>query len=414
LFGALGSRDFRLFWFGAFISNIGSWIQSIALNWLVLQLTQSALALGVVSFAGTVPILALSLIGGDYADRTDRRVLLQVTQTLLLILAVGLAALTWWKLASIALIVGITLLTGIVTAINSPAWQTFIVDLVDDGELPTAIALNSTQFNLSRVAGPSIAGVLLAIIGAAGCFFVNGLSFLAVVGALAVIRPHRQVHKVQVGSLWTRVQAGLGYAAEHPVVRPLIVLTAVITVFGFPYALLMPVMAQQVLGLGADGYGAMMAATGVGAIVGSLLVARWGRRFPRGRFLLVAALGFSGAVGWFATSRSFPVALLALAALGFCMIAYMTTANTVIQIITPNHLRGRLMSIWTLVSFGMTPVGSLIAGAVAQQWGAPVALALGGAVCGLACVVITITSPALRMLGVASALALPAAGATRT
>jgi MFS family permease len=414
---ALRGRDFRLFWVGAFVSNIGSWIQSIALSWLVLQLTNSPFALGIVNFASTVPILALSLLGGVFVDRADRRRWLQVTQSLLLILAAILAAVTYLGQVRIEHIIAIALLTGIVTAANSPAWQAFIVDLVEPSDLPTAIALNSTQFNLSRVLGPSIAGVLLAIIGAAGCFFVNSLSYVAVVGALFFIHPRRIVRRQEAGSIWQRLGVGLTYVAGHPVLRPLVLQTSVMTVFGFPYALLMPVMAQQVLGLGASGYGAMMSATGIGAICGSLSVAAFGRRFPRGRLLVAAELGFSASVVGFSASRSFPIALALLGCLGFGMIVYMTNANTTLQLTTPDELRGRVMSIWTLVSFGMAPLGSLIAGAIAERWGAPTALGFGGLVCALAGVTTAFLSPALRALPAAAAPALPvrspAAPATR-
>lgn len=398
MFGALRSRDFRLFWIGAFVSNIGSWIQSIALSWLVLQLTNSPFALGIVSFSGTAPILALSLFGGVFVDRTDRRRLLIVTQSLLLVLALTLAGFTLARVVGLGQIIAISLLSGIVLAVNGPAWQAFIVDLVEPRDLPTAIALNSTQFNLSRVAGPSIAGVLLAVVGAAGCFFLNGLSFLAVVGALLVIHPRTATPKPPPGGVWKRLKDGLGYALGHPVLNRLMILTSVITVFGFPYAVLMPVMAQNVLHLGASGYGAMMAATGFGAIVGSLAVPRLGSRLPRGRLLAAAGLGFAASVVAFSASRSFAVAIVFLVGLGFFMITYMTNANTIIQLIVPNELRGRVMSIWTLVSFGLTPVGSLLAGAIAQHWGAPVALGIGGVICAVASVAVFLTSSALRHL----------------
>jgi MFS family permease len=414
MFGALRSRDFRLFWSGAFVSNIGSWIQSISLSWLVLQLTNSPFALGVVNFAGTAPVLALSLFGGDIADRTDRRRLLLTTQSLLLGLAMTLAVITFIGWVNVGYVVIITLLTGIVTAINGPAWQAFIVDLVEPSDLPTAIALNSTQFNLSRVAGPSIAGVLLALITAAGCFLVNGLSFLAVVGALVVIRPRRSVHKLEAGSMWKRLRAGLGYTLRHSVLRQLIMLTSVVTICGFPYSVLMPVMAQNVLGLGADGYGGLMAATGVGAILGSLTIARWGNYLPRGRLLIAAELGFSASVLGFSVSRTFLVSLATLVCLGFCMIAYMTNANTTIQLIVPNELRGRVMSIWTLVSFGMMPIGSLVFGAIAQVWGAPVALGIGGAICAIAAVVTVLFSSTLRLLPAGVNLEIPRAAAAPT
>lgn len=400
MFGALRGRDFRLFWAGAFVSNIGSWIQSIALSWLVFQLTNSSFALGLVNFASTVPILLFSLIGGVYVDRTDRRRLLMITQTLLLVLAIALAAISFAGIARLEYIIIITLLSGTVLAANSPAWQAFIVDLVDAKDLPTAIALNSTQFNLSRVAGPSVAGILLAIIGAAGCFFINGLSYLAVIIALIFIRPRQAAQKLDDGSVWNRLWAGLTYTIRDPVVNSIIALTSVMTVFGFPYAVLMPVMAQDVLGVGADGYGAMMAATGVGAIIASLIVASWGQRFARGQILLFSEMGFAIVLVAFSMSRVFALSAVLLALLGFCMIIYMTTANTAIQMLTPNDLRGRVMSIWVLVSFGFSPIGSLLSGAVAQQWGAPLALGIGGVICAIAAISTALFRPALRQLPV--------------
>ena len=398
MFGGLPGRDFRLFWCGAFVSNLGSWIQTIALNWLVLQLTNSPLALGIVSFSGTAPILALSLFGGVYVDRVDRRKLLRVTQSMLLVTAIVLAGLTWRGVIKVEYIVIISLINGTIMAANSPAWQTFIVDLVEPKDLPTAIALNSTQFNLSRVVGPSIAGALLAVIGAAGCFLVNGLSFLAVVGALFLIRPRQLTNKIDTSGIWQRLGAGLRYAAGHSVLRPLILQTALLTIFGFPFVLLMPVMAQNVLGLGADGYGALMSATGLGAIGGSLTVATVGRRFPRGRMLLAAELGFSISLIGFSATRTFGAAAVLLVFVGFGMIVYLTNANTTLQIITPNDLRGRVTSIWTLVSFGFTPLGSLLGGAIAEQWGAPVALGLGGIVCLITGIATLLTTPDLWAL----------------
>jgi len=213
------------------------------------------------------------------------------------------------------------------------------------------------------------------------------------------------MHRVEVGGMWKRITAGLTYAGRSPVLRPIFVQTSIVTVFGFPYALLMPVMAQQVLGLGASGYGALMSATGLGAIVGSLSVASLGYRIPRGRLLVAGELGFSASVIGFSVSRTFPMAAILLAALGFCMIVYMTNANTSIQINTPDELRGRVMSIWTFVSFGMTPLGSLLAGAIAERWGAPVALGVGGVICAVVGITTALTNPAVRALPAGSRVA---------
>jgi MFS family permease len=395
-FRALRHRNFRLFWSGALVANIGSWMRTIALSWLVLELTDSAFLLGLVSFAQTVPVLLLSLPAGVVADRLSRRRLLLVTQAILLLLTLLLAVLvvlrhvTFWQLLAISLLMGVAI------AFNGPAWQSFITDLVGRDDLMNAIALNSVQFNFSRIIGPSLAGVLIALVGLPICFFLNTGAFGAVLIALALIRlPAAQAASPRL-SMWSGIAEGLAYLRDDPTLRAIMLLTAVMTIFGFPYAVLMPVVARQSLGLDATGYGQLMAATGVGAFAGAIVVASLGRAARRGRIILIAELGFAASLLAFALSGLFPLSLLALVVLGFSMVGYLTTANTVLQTGVPEALRGRVMSVWSLTAFGLTPFGSLQAGALASAFGAPFALGLGALICAAAAAIIALLTPSLR------------------
>ena len=394
-FQALRHRNYRLFWSGALVANIGSWIRTVALGWLVLELTGSPLLLGVVSFAQTIPILLLSLPAGVVADRFARRQVLFVTQALLLALTFALAVLVAGQFVTVTLLIVISLLMGIAMAFNGPAWQSFITDLVGKDDLMNAIALNSVQFNFSRIIGPSIAGVLIALVGLSLCFFINAGTYLGVLVALALIRMSAPPVAKGRLAMWSGITEGLKYLRDEPRLRAIMLLTAVMTIFGFPYAVLMPVMAREALGLDATGYGQLMAATGVGAFVGAISVASMKRSVRRGRIILVAELLFAVSLFLFAISRAFPLSLLMLVFLGFSMVGYMTTANTVVQSSVPEALRGRVMSVWTLTAFGLTPLGSLQAGAVADFFGAPAALGVGAAVCGGAAL-IAATTPSLR------------------
>jgi MFS family permease len=395
-FRALRHRNFRLFWSGALVANIGSWMRTIALGWLVLELTDSALLLGLVSFAQTVPVLLLSLPAGVVADRLSRRRVLLVTQaillalTLLLAVLVALGHITIWQLLTISLLMGVAI------AFNGPAWQSFITDLVGKDDLMNAIALNSVQFNFSRIVGPSVAGVLIAAVGLPICFFLNSGAFVAVLIALALIRlPAVQAASRRL-SMWSGIAEGLVYLRDDPTLRGIMLLTAVLTIFGFPYAVLMPVVARQSLGLDATGYGQLMAATGIGAFAGAITIASLGRSARRGRIILFAEVAFSLSLFAFAVSGLFALSLLALVVLGFSMVGYLTTANTVLQTGVPEALRGRVMSVWSLTAFGLTPFGSLQAGALANAFGAPFALGLGALVCVAAAAVIALLTPSLR------------------
>jgi MFS family permease len=395
-FRALRHPNYRLFWTGALIGNIGSWMRAIALGWLVLDLTGSAFLLGVVSFAQTVPVLLLSLPAGVLADRFERRRVLLVTQACLLVLTFLLALLVQSGLITIGQLMLLSTLMGVAIAFNAPAWQSFITDLVGKDDLMNAIALNSAQFNLSRIVGPALAGVLIAVVGLPLCFFVNAVTYLAVLGALGVMRLRPAARPAGRLALWSGIAEGLAALRDDPPVRALMLLTAVLTIFGFPYAVLMPVIAREALGQGADGYGQLMAATGLGAFAGALAVAARGRRTPSGRVVLPAVGVFAAALLVFALSRLYLLSLAALAVLGAGMIVYMALVNTLIQGRVPEALRGRVMSIWTLTAFGLTPFGSLQAGALAGLFGAPLALGLGAIACAVAAGLLAVLTPGLR------------------
>lgn len=393
---ALRHSNYRLFWSGALVANIGSWVRTTALGWLVLDLTGSAFLLGVVSFAQTIPVLLLSLPAGVLADRFDRRRVLFITQGLLLLLTLVLAILVATGHMTVTHLLILSVLMGLAMAFNGPAWQTFITDLVRTEDLMNAIALNSAQFNLSRIIGPSLAGVLIAAVGLALCFFINSATYMGVLLALAFIRLRPAVAKPARTSMWAGIAEGLVYLRDEPSLRAIMLLTSALTIFGFPYAVLMPVMARDVLSQDAGGYGQLMAATGVGAFAGAVAVASLGRTLPRGRIILAGQLLFALSLLVFTLNRFFPLSLATLVVLGFSMVAYMTTANTVLQSATPEALRGRVMSVWTLAAFGLTPLGSLQAGALAGLFGAPVALAAGAVICIIAGVGIAALTPSLR------------------
>ena len=393
---ALRHYNYRLFLSGALVANIGAWVRSTALGWLVLELTGSAFLLGVVSFAQTVPVLLLSLPAGVLADRFPRRQVLFVTQGLLLVLTFVLALLVALNVITVWQLVVISLLMGVAMAFNGPAWQSFITDLVRKDDLMNAIALNSAQFNLSRIIGPSLAGILIAAIGLSLCFFINAGTYLGVLAALAFIRLTPRQPASTRKSMWAGILEGLAYLRDDPALRGIMLLTAVMTIFGFPYAVLMPVMAREALGQGAGGYGQLMAATGVGAFIAAVALATLGRTLPRGRIILLGQFLFSLSLLSFTISRIFPLSLAILAVLGFSMVAYMTTANTVLQSSVPEELRGRVMSVWTLAAFGLTPLGSLQAGTLASFFGAPIALGAGALICGAVGLAMAAFTPDLR------------------
>ncbi|HVA92215.1 MAG TPA: MFS transporter [Chloroflexota bacterium] len=395
---ALDSRDFRLLWSGALVSNIGTWLQAVAQGWLVLQLTNSAFLLGMVNAVGTLPVMTLSLYGGVLADQMDRRLLLILAQSALLVLTLAMAALTGTHVINVGWLLLLVFVIGSVAALSSPAWQSFVGDLVPKASLMNAIALNSAQFNVARVVGPAMAGTLIAIIGIAGCFTLNGLSFLAVVVALGFMRRplvNRETSKV---GAWRSVVDGVKFAAGHAESRAILLLATVHTIFGMPFLMLMPVFAKDVYHGSAGDLGALLAAMGAGAVVGALVTARLGAAPRKGLIILGMEVVFTLALFAFALMPSRLPAMFALAVVGFWMVSFFAIANTALQILSHEEMRGRVMALWTIASWGISPVGSLWAGALANRIGAQATVAIGAGVCLLYALATAALSASLREL----------------
>jgi MFS family permease len=378
-FAALRHRNYRLFFAGQLVSLVGTWMQNMALPWLVYDLTKSAFLLGVISSLGSLPMLAFAIPGGVLADRVPKRRILLTTQSSAMTLAFVLSALTlahWirpWHIGILAL------LGGIVFAFDMPARQAFVVEMADRRDLMNAIALNSSIFNSARIVGPAVAGVLVASIGTGWCFFVNGVSFVAVlIGLLMMQFPPQAPRLISTSALGDAV-GGLRYLRSNSTVLGLAAMLAVLTIFGWSYAVLMPVFATKVLAVGARGLGYLMTANGIGALVGALTVATLAER-PSKTILFGGALLLAGALIGFSFSRNFPLSLLLLALAGLGGVAFMSTANTTFQISVPDEVRGRIMGVWGLVMAGTGPLGSLQIGTLAEYLGAPRAVLIGACV----------------------------------
>jgi MFS family permease len=375
---ALASPTYRIFLAGVFISNVGTWMQVTSLGWLVLRLTGSAGLLGLASFVGSAPALVLTLYAGALADSVDQRRLLLITQVGLAIFAGILAvlvqvdAILFWQVLVLAC------LAGIANALAGPAFQAIIPALVERDALGNAIALNSAQFNLARIVGPAIAGVLIGIAGEAPSFWLNAASFIAVMVALIAIRmpTEQSIERARAG-LWANLGEGFAYVRGRKPLLALLVLAMAPAVFILPYLTLLPIFADE-LGIGAAGLGLLTASIGVGALAGAMAVALRRRAGANGRTLAIGLSLMSLTVAVFALSRIELLTCVALALLGASQVAYYTSTNTLIQLLSPGRLRGRIMSIYVLTSIGISPIGSLLAGGVAEVIGAPLTLAAGG------------------------------------
>jgi MFS family permease len=395
---ALRHRDFRLFWTGNFLSNIGTWMQNIAQGWLVLQLTNSAFWLGVVGFAASFPILLFALIGGVIADHVNKRKMLMVTQSAMMLFAFIMAALAYFKVINVHEIVFLALGTGIAMSLNTPTYQALVPQLVPREDLTNAIALNSAQFNMSRVLGPTLGGFAMAIIGVAGNFFLNGLSFLAVLIALTRIRyiepvlPQADQSKApsqghlssRAGHLWEKLKQGFVYAFRHSAMSSLILLVAIGSLLAIPYLTFVPYFARDVLGTGEPGLGILMACSGAGAFLGAITIASLMHIRRRGLFVVRALAGFYAAIIAFTFSRNFYLSGLLLAVAGYCMIISVATINSLLQHLAEDHMRGRVMSIYSTAFLGLPPIGCLVAGSLSHLFYAPhviagmCSLAIGG------------------------------------
>ena len=372
-FRALRHRNFRLYWLGQLVSLVGTWMQSVAQGWLMHTLTASAFMLGLLSFMQFIPVLPLALLAGVVADRVDKRRMLMVTQSMLLLQATMIATVVSAGTVKPWMVLGLALFYGIANTFDMPARQSFVIEMVGREDLANGIALNSAAFNAARVVGPAVAGLLLAGIGEAGCFWLNALSFLAVIGGLAAMRmPPREPRAHDSASVVSTLREGVLYAWRTEGIRNLLVLLAVCAGLGFQFNVLLPVYTRDVLHAGPGTYGLLLASFGAGSLVAAarmtLLHDRWALRR---HLLLGLTLGGFGMIG-FAWVRWLPGMLTMGALSGFGLILYISSTNTLIQMSTADHFRGRIMSLYTLMFVGTAPFGALMAGAIAQRWGAPV------------------------------------------
>ena len=393
---ALEYRDFRLLWSGALVSNVGTWLQTVAQGWLVLQLANSASVLGLVNAVSTLPVLTLSLYGGVLADRIDRRRLLLAAQWAAMLLALGTALLIAAHRITVPWLLALALASGVVAALSSPAWQAYVSDLVPQRGLFNAVALNSAQFNVARVLGPAMAGTLIATVGIAGCYTLNGLSFLAVIVALMRLRTPPRVRAASTSSPWQDLVEGMRYAAGHAEARAVLLLGTAHTIFGMPFLMLLPVFARSVYRGGAGDLGILLSAMGVGAVGGAFTTTRWSGIGRKGPAILGMEVAFGAALVLFAHAPSRLAALPALALVGFCMVSFFAVANTTLQLLSGEEMRGRMMALWTIASWGVAPVGSAWAGVFAARFGAPATVYTGAGACLLATGAMALLSPLLR------------------
>ena len=375
-FAALRHRNFQLYFGGQLVSNAGTWMQVIAQGWLVYQLTHSDLALGIVGFVAAIPSLLVTPWGGVIVDRVPKRALLIATQAGAMLLAFVLAALAFAGLVREWHIILLAAALGFVNAFDAPGRQAFVVELVGRSDLPNGIALNSLMFNSARVVGPAVGGLLLAAVGPAWCFTINGFSFLAVIIGLAAMKlqPHRAVKLAQ--SMRRQLAEGIRYVARERELWGLLLLSLCFSTFGISYATLLPAFVARVLKEGAATYGLVTTATGIGAVTGALLIANHRGSQWRGRWLYGASLGFPVVLGAFGFTAYLPASLILAFGLGFGFMTEFTMMNTLLQTRVADALRGRVMALYTLTFFGFAPFGNLAIGALSNSIGLSPAIGL--------------------------------------
>lgn len=393
---ALRHRNFRLFYFGQILSLVGTWMQTTAQGWLVLELTDSEFLLGLVTAAGSLPVLFFTLYAGVVADRMDKRGIILTAQVGSMLVALAMAVLTHSGTITVGWILLLVTLLGVANAFEIPTRQSFFVELVGKDDLTNAIALNSSAFNLSRIVGPALAGLLIGAVGIAACFYLNAVSYLAVIAGLLAIRRPPYRRPPRTASTLENLREGFEYLWRDRLARTLVIVIAATSILALPYAMLLPVFARDVLQVGARGLGWMFSAAGTGALAGGITLASAAGRVRRGPLLLASSIGFSVLLGAFTFSRSFPLSLVLLAGSGFCLINFTATVNAMLQTVVPDALRGRVMGVYVFMFLGMSPLGSLQAGALARWIGAPAALATGTALLLLVIGVVWSRVPELR------------------
>ncbi|HSP13362.1 MAG TPA: MFS transporter [Thermoanaerobaculia bacterium] len=396
LLRALRHRNYRLFFSGQGISLIGTWITRIATSWLVYRLTGSELLLGVVAFCGQIPLLVLAPFAGVLVDRWDRHRILVVTQILSALQSLALAVLALMGIITVAEVMALQVVQGMINAFDTPARQAFVVDMVEDrNDLPNAIALNSSMFNTSRILGPSIGGVLIAAVGEGWCFMLDAISYIAVIISLLAMRLVREERERRNTRMAAELRTGIGYVFGFTPVRALLMLVAIVGTMGMPYAILMPAIASRVLHGGPHTLGVLMTASGVGALLGALYLASRHTVVGLGKVIVMATVSLSLALIAFSFSNTVWISLLVLPIVGAGLMLQSACANTILQTVVDEELRGRMMAFFSVAVLGTQPIGSLLAGILADRIGAQHTILLGAIVCLMAGVWFAWKRPAL-------------------
>jgi len=394
MLGALRHRNYRLFLVGQVVSTVGTWMQTVALPWLALELTHNGFLVGLVLAAQFLPVLLLSPFAGEIADRYRKRTVLLITQSSFVLPPLALFALTATGQSQYWEIILAALATGAINALDVPCRQAFQVEMVGKQDLLNAIALNSSVFNASAVIGPSIAGILIALVGVPICFLINSVSYLAAIAALLLMRnlPAETRHRDEE-PLRTRLARGAAYARDEPVVGMLLIVVAVFSLFAMNRTTLMPLFADQVLHVGAHGFGFLLASMGLGSLTGALTLAFFPHLGANPRRQLWMAGIWIAALLEFSASRIFAISLVTLFVAGYCQISFIAAANSRIQTLTPDHLRGRVMALYAEALIGVGPLGATQAGALATLFGAPWALAIGAVLAGTVVLAVRLLKP---------------------
>ncbi len=379
-FSALYARDFRLFWFGQLISLSGTWMQSVAQSWLVYSLTKSPLYLGIIASVSSLPILLFTLFGGMVADRYPKRNILILTQALSAIPAVVLGILTETKTVTVVHVGVMAAFLGTVNAFDVPARQAFLAEVVDKSSITNAIALNSAAFNGARIIGPVIAGLVISMLGMPACFYLNAISFIAVIFALSKMEA-RGTMRAQRGNFFDEIAGGWQFIVRDKAVFNIILLISVFSLFGIPFYTLLPVLAGEIFNVGAKGLSFLVASAGAGSLLGALMIAFKGKIEREDIFIPFAALIFSTAVLALSFSKSFYLSLLFIFAAGWGIVSYLATCNSYIQNRVPDTLRGRVMSLYILVFLGFAPLGNSLIGFAAEKIGTIASLKSFAIVC---------------------------------
>jgi MFS family permease len=395
---AMTYANYRLWFLGQTVSLFGTWMQATAQGYLIYQLTKSPAFLGYVSFANGLPTWIFSLYGGVVADRVSRRTLLMVTQTSMMILAFILAVLAFTGVVQPWHIIVLAFLLGVANAFDAPARQAFTLEMVERKDLANAIALNATMFNTGTAIGPALGGVTYSLVGPGWCFMLNGVSFIAVITALFLMKLSPFIPPIRRGSTAHELREGLGYVRRQRTVLTLMLLIAAVSLFGMSFATLMPVWAVSILGGNATTNGLLQSARGLGSLIGAVTIASLGRFRFKGRLLTAGTFAMPVALLIFAQTRWLPLSLIVLVAVGMSQIPIMNMANALVQALVPDHLRGRVMGVYTLFFMGMMPIGGLWAGTMAHYLGAPRTVMIGGTIVLVMALLVYTFLPGVRRL----------------